>query len=242
MRGRAGDLFYRALSEESLRTQIDVARRLGFAGVTVDRRGFADNGNETIAGLTALCGAPAITRADGKVLFFAIRNSRAVDFHGANAYEIMRRAGYIADALGPRYPATRSEGIDFTRDGWPAFLRQESGLAFREPWGRWSDANVDSTVKLSFFEDLPEKFTLALTIVPFGPNAGKDLAVTVGKERYYLKMNPAAAEVKIAVDLKGRRADSIELSPPLPTSPRELGLSSDLRKLGVGLIRLRIEE
>ncbi|KQR85479.1 hypothetical protein ASG35_27230 [Burkholderia sp. Leaf177] len=242
MRGRPGDLFYRALSKESLKTQINVARRLGFAGVTVDRRGFADNGIEAIEGLTALCGAPAITRADGEIVFFAIRNPQVVDFHGANAYEIMRRAGYIADDLGPRYPATLSEGIDFARNGWPAFLRDESGLAFREPWGRWSDANVDSSVKLGFFEDLPQRFTLALTIVPFGPNAGKDLAVSIGEERYYLKMTPAASEVKIAVDLKGRRADSIELSPPLPTSPRELGLSSDLRKLGVGLIRLRIEE
>jgi len=73
MQGREGDLFYRALSKRTVPEQIETIKNLGFAGVYVDRRGFADHGAAIIADLTATLGTgPTIERSDGVVAFFKL--------------------------------------------------------------------------------------------------------------------------------------------------------------------------
>src|SRR4030065_2363852 len=42
MKGREGDLFLRALAPQPLAKQIEIIRKLGFSGIYLDRRGFAD--------------------------------------------------------------------------------------------------------------------------------------------------------------------------------------------------------
>nr|VFK07994.1 MAG: hypothetical protein BECKLPF1236A_GA0070988_1001214 [Candidatus Kentron sp. LPFa]VFK25766.1 MAG: hypothetical protein BECKLPF1236C_GA0070990_1002510 [Candidatus Kentron sp. LPFa] len=152
MKGREDDLFYRALAQEPIEKQLDVIRQLGFAGIYVDRRGFEDNAEALIGHLTAkLNGPPTLTRGDGEVVFFKLEPTGQVDLGGLNHLEIMRKAGYYADRLGARYPATFTDGIDFTRPDWPEFVRNATGLSHYEPWGRWSNANLAPTVKFDFF-------------------------------------------------------------------------------------------
>ena len=49
----------------------------------------------------------------------------------------------IPDPLGPRYEVTMMDGIDFTKPGYPTFLSDVSGISGPEPWGRWTDGEMD---------------------------------------------------------------------------------------------------
>ncbi|GAB7082371.1 hypothetical protein [Megalodesulfovibrio paquesii] len=94
IRGREGDLFYRALAREPLPRQLEVLQRLGFAGVYVDRRGYADNATALVTSLEDLTGAPpAVVRADGEVVFFRLPNATQPLPDGLPAAEIFARAG-----------------------------------------------------------------------------------------------------------------------------------------------------
>lgn len=148
-----------------------------------------------------------------------------------------------ADPLGPRYEASMSEGIDFTKPGYPSFLAEVQGMSLREDWGRWSDGNLGSVARFRFKSPLPKKFTLVLRANAFGPNVGKDLKVRVGGvEKSFVHKDGRASETyRLAFDLPGV-ADTIEIVPPQPTSPHDLSPSSaDNRKLGIALIQMQFE-
>ncbi|WP_339058034.1 DUF7024 domain-containing protein [Candidatus Regiella endosymbiont of Tuberolachnus salignus] len=242
MKGREGDLFYRALAQEPIEKQLDVIKRLGFAGIYIDKRGFEDNAKVLIERLSVLLGKPPqLKRADDKVVFFRIDSPSQLDFSTLTSTQIMQKAGYVADKLGPRYPANLIDGIDFTRSSWPEFIRDVKGLSGYEPWGRWSDAKVASKVRLDFFSPLPQKFTLVLTARPFGPNVDHDLVIKIGEQEQKIKMLNDVNQLRIPFDLLQKSVDFIEFVPPNPTSPQQLGINSDARLLGIGFINLRIE-
>lgn len=241
MKGRPGDLFFRHLAKEPIERQVDVAKRLGFSGIYIDRRGYEDNAQALVERLSSLLGEPPVlARADGEVVFFRLEPSSRVDLSGLTNAQIMQTAGYVVDKLGPRYPATMSDGIDFTRNEWPDFVRDVTGLSGPEPWGRWSDANVAPFVRIDFSAQLPSKFTLILKAQPFGPN--QELVVNIGAQTHLVKIEAGPSEVRVNVDIGDRKADFIEFHPPRPTSPQMLGISTDTRRLGIGFIKLRVEE
>ncbi len=69
-------------------------KRLGFAGVYIDRRGFKDNAESLIAQLIQLLGAgPTFTRADGEVVFFKLEPIMNVDLSKLTNTQI-KKAGY----------------------------------------------------------------------------------------------------------------------------------------------------
>lgn len=73
IRGREGDLFYRALEQKSAEEQIEAVKKLGFSAIYIDRRGYADRADTLIADFTKLLGPPALTRADGEVVLFVLK-------------------------------------------------------------------------------------------------------------------------------------------------------------------------
>ncbi len=243
MKGRSGDLFYRSLSKESLTKQLEVIKRLGMAGIYIDKRGFVDNGNALIKQLTELLGTPpTFTRSDGEVVFFRLTQNHTSNLEGLNPEQIMQKAGYIVDYLGARYPATLAQGIDFTRSDFPIFVKNILGISGPEPWGRWSDANLASTASIVLKDPLPNRFNLIFSVQPFGPNSGQDLVVTMGTHTYKFKLIEGLYEYRMAIDLSGEKISNIVFLPPQPASPQQLRIGSDSRKLGIGLIRLRFEE
>lgn len=240
MKGRDGDLFYRSLAQESIERQLEIIKRLGFAGIYVDRRGFEDNADALIERLSAaLGGPPTLRRADGEVVFFRVQPLSDVDLRGLSSLQIMQKAGYVVDRLGARYSASFADGIDFTRQDWPEFVRDVNGLSGPEPWGRWSDANVAPAVRFDFFSPLPRKFTLVLAAQPFGPNAGGELVIKIGEQEHRVRMPAGTSETRVVVELTDKQVDFVEFYPPAPASPQQYGISRDNRKLGVGFIRLR---
>jgi phosphoglycerol transferase len=241
MKGRPGDLFFRSLSQEPIARQLEVVRRLGFSGIYIDRRGYEDQGLQIVTQLTAELGyGPSLGREDGQVAFFRLENVDRVSLEGRTATEIMERAGYVVDRLGVRYQANFEDGIDFMRPGWPSFVRQAAGLSEAEPWGRWSDENVAPAVRFDFTSELPDRFVLVLSLLTFGPNAQQPMVVKVGDTTYKVVLPAGEGILRLAI--QGHNHSSfIELYPPRPTSPAELKLSSDARRLAVGFRKLKIE-
>jgi phosphoglycerol transferase len=243
MKGREGDIFYRGLSQEPIEKQLEVIKRLGFAGIYIDRRGFEDNANDLLARLKTILGKdPTLSRADGEVVFFKLESQTHVDLDGLTIAQIMKKAGYLADKLGPRYPATLRDGIDFTKRGWPDFISNAQGISGHEPWGLWSDANLAPTVRFEFSSALPQRFTLLFSGHAFGPNVGSDIVVKIGSQEVKFRLSSSNTEIRIPFDLGNESANIIEFIPPNPTSPKQLGVSTDERKLGIGFINLRIED
>ena len=154
MKGREGDVFYRSLSHEPIQKQLAIIRRLGFAGIYIDRRGYVDHADELIKQITDLIGAPTIMRADNEIVFFPIIPTTPINLDGLSSMQIMQKAHYVIDKLGKHYKASLAEGIDFTRPDAPTFVQNILGLSGHEPWGRWSDANEAPTVRIDFVNPL----------------------------------------------------------------------------------------
>jgi len=95
MKGREGDLFYRSLAGETIDRQLDIIQRLGFAGISIDRRGFADNAQPLISRMTELAGLPALVRADNEVLFFRLKPHIDSNLEGLTDRQIIERTGFI---------------------------------------------------------------------------------------------------------------------------------------------------
>ena len=243
MKGREGDLFYRSLSQEPLSAQVDIARKLGFRGIYVDKRGYADKGADVVKGLSDILGAgPRISRSDGEVVFFQLEPWDDVNLTGLTASQIMQSVGYVVDRLGRRYHADFSEGIDFGASMLPDFVRDLEGLSVHESWGRWSDANVDPTIRFDFTKDLPTKFTMVLKAEPFGPNIDQDMVVKIGSQRQTFRLKQGISEIQLKFDLEQESVNSIEFFPHSAISPSELGMNGDTRKLGLRFIQLRFLE
>jgi len=144
------------------------------------------------------------------------------------------------DEMPNQYQSTLSEGIDFKREGYPNFIVKVSGVDGREDWGRWTNADLSPSAKFQFKSPLPKKFTLELQANPFGPNGV--VPISIGSSLQSLALNHPDATYTLVFD-NPDGSDVIIITPQRPTSPKEINpASTDTRKLGVGLISLKIKE
>jgi phosphoglycerol transferase len=159
------------------------------------------------------------------------------------------------EKMGERYDSTLEDGINFTKPGYPNFLRDISGLSNSENWGRWSDAkDAGEKVKITFAKPLPKKFLIEIKLKAYGPNQLEPIDILVGEEKFKILLNPNIENDKIQTILinveqkqSSPSTDSIILIPPKPTSPPkppDFNPSNpgrtDQRLLGIGLVNLRI--
>lgn len=237
MKGRPGDLFYRSLAQEPLVKQIEVVRKLGFNGIYIDRRGYADNGEALIRDISQLLGEPPLLQSNDKeVVFFKLEGVAPAALENLSPGQIKKKAGYYADALGPRHPGNLAEGIDFTKSGLPDFISTVKGLYDVETWGRWSGKKAVFT----FTDPLPQKFVLVLRAQGFAGNGKEPTRVKIGNRKYTIQVGETIADVYLKVDLDGRRVDSITFIPPKPASPSQTTGSVDNRIIGIGFASLKI--
>jgi hypothetical protein len=116
-------------------------------------------------------------------------------------------------------------------------IKSISGFSELEHWGRWTDF---TEAKIIFFDKLPKNFTLVLRVKAFGPNMGKPVRVLVGHQEQVLLLDSTIKEHHL---LFNNHDESNELTffIPKPTSPAELGMGEDFRKLGIGIGKLSIK-
>lgn len=73
MQGREGGEFFKKLSAQPIEQQVKKAREMGFAGIWVDRRGYADHGASIESQLTQATGEkPALVSPSGNQSFFVL--------------------------------------------------------------------------------------------------------------------------------------------------------------------------
>ncbi|MGX4643840.1 DUF7024 domain-containing protein [Massilia sp. SYSU DXS3249] len=124
----------------------------------------------------------------------------------------------------------------FKMSDWPGRIVAESGLSFTEQWGVWSDGDM---VTFEFSEPLPEKFELQLRAHAFGRNAGPEFVLQVGNEQRRFTLG-AQNEARVFEMSNPSGASTLIFRVPAAVSPKELGMSDDLRRLGIGITEMRI--
>jgi phosphoglycerol transferase len=153
-------------------------------------------------------------------------------------------AEIVVSTLPAGYAATLAEGIDFKRVGYPTFLAEVTGMSGYEAPGRWTEFAAGSVAKFRFKQALPRKFTLEIAADGFGSNAGVPIPVKVGGVSKTFTIAPFVANkvntYRLEFETDGL-ADTIEITPPNPTSPNELDpKNADKRKLGIFFYSLKI--
>ena len=128
-------------------------------------------------------------------------------------------------------------GTVIFRSGSSAGLKPTvTGLSFPEPWGTWSQSDI---VTFQFLAPLPQEFDLYIIANAFGPNITGEFDASIGASsvRFKLLENVEERVVRLK-NPEGRKI--LEIKIPNPISPKELGLSGDDRRLGIGLVDIKI--
>lgn len=138
-----------------------------------------------------------------------------------------------------------SDAILFYLDGSPNFVASITGLGRRENWGRWSDAKVAPTVKITLRDPVPTDFWLEITAKAYGENASKPTEIRIGDETQYVQLEHDIAVKRI--HFTHATGNIIELVPPHPEFSREGNLidtpfDAPMRKIGIGLVSLKRDE
>ena len=242
IKGREGDLFFRNLSVTPIDHQIEVIKKLGFAGIYIDRRGFKDSGEATEAAIANLLeGQKPMTSDNDQLAFFKIELTAKLLPTNITPDEIFKIAGF-GSPLSPeiRYEVSKEDGFDFTRPGLPDFIEGVEGLSGPEAWGRWSDARANKSVKIVYNSPLPQNFTLVVKAWAFGPNVNQPILFQVGSISKYLIMTQFMSEYSLTFENVEKNNHALVIVPPYPRSPQELSISNDTRKLGIGFERISI--
>lgn len=240
MNGREGDSFYRSLAQQPIEQQIEVIRRLGFSGIYLDRRGFEDGGFKFEQELSRVLGTgPRLISKDSQLALYIVSPAVTKINPLESSLQIIKNADLFGDNHGLHYDSSIKNGLDFRKPGLPSFVKELSGVSVREPWGRWSDANMGNSISIELTESLPEYFTLVLRGQAFGPNIGRNAQVVVGEKSYSVAFQGNIVEKKIKIESNGHPT-TIKIIPPTPTSPQSLGINGDARKLGIGLESMSI--
>jgi phosphoglycerol transferase len=106
--------------------------------------------------------------------------------------------------------------------------------------GRYSDAIEAKRVTIWFSKPLPKKFTLQLRAEAAGPNVGKPLKVTVGRQSKELIFSNTFSTQTVAFETNGTNY-KMEFIPAEPFSPSRRWGAADTRLLAVNFQQLTIK-
>jgi phosphoglycerol transferase len=239
MKGREGDIFYKQLSLEAIEAQIDIIQKMGFSGIYIDKRGYKDGAQDLLSRLTSLLGEPSVTRGDGLIVFYKIKPSTGPIKSPTTPIEISEVLNYNPG----RYKSKFEDGIQFSREGLPEFIAEVNGLSDTEKWGRWSDASISPMVKIKFNSPLPPKFQLQIEAISFNKNDSAPVKFQVGNVMQSTIIHNQKQKPYVLNFINSTNAKEIIIIPPYPISPKELdSKAADHRKLGVGLISIKINQ
>lgn len=128
--------------------------------------------------------------------------------------------------------------IDFQGGGrpLPPAVLGVRGLSGQEAWGRWSDGDA---VQVMFANCLPTgRLKIDLRGHAFGPNIGMPIRLTLGPSETSIVLAAGDTDHNVTLENKAQCENALTIFVPHKISPAELGISTDSRTLGVGLVRL----
>ncbi|CCG85796.1 phosphatidylglycerol--membrane-oligosaccharide glycerophosphotransferase [Erwinia piriflorinigrans] len=133
-----------------------------------------------------------------------------------------------------------SDTILFNLPGMPQQVQKISGLSYPEPWGRWSDANLQPDVTIQYREPLPAAFTLTITARTWGNNSLHPVTVKMGNWQQQVTFSAHDTTLTLPVD-NPARARTITITPSQSTESTEGTMDGfAARKLGIGLVSLLV--
>jgi phosphoglycerol transferase len=142
----------------------------------------------------------------------------------------------------PHYSATPEEGIAFGREGWPDFVSATSGISQREEWGRWTDASLSPSPSIFFSRTINGPVCLVLMLEPSQAELGKNLQVIWGDESKAITLSePGFHQYRLQFEGSSpANRLSFRFAAPVPRNRDVLKMSTDGRRLGIGLAWLQI--
>lgn len=149
-----------------------------------------------------------------------------------------------------KYRESITKGVNFKESRTPQFIQSIEGTSWSEPWGTWSDAKKADAVRIKFKPALPHHFILEITAVGYGPNASMPTTIRLlnpDKSKppieYKVIIGPTPSVYSFDFSIPTQRdANTFEITPPKPISPKSLNSDSDDERLvGIGLINLKIK-
>ncbi|WP_243311386.1 DUF7024 domain-containing protein [Fundidesulfovibrio agrisoli] len=130
---------------------------------------------------------------------------------------------------------------DLTGGCFPPEVDAAVGFSQPEPQGRWTDANLAPEATIIFSRPLPPRFELVLEARPYGPNAGRPVAVRAGGvEREYVFGDAGGYQAVARRFVTEGGLREITIIPPAPASPAQLGAGRDTRRLGLSIKALEV--
>lgn len=131
-------------------------------------------------------------------------------------------------------------GIDFTKYGFPSFVKYISGLSSLEEWGRWSDS---TKIVIQIKGILPPNFKIKLKVGAYATNIGNITKISVNGLTKEFVIAQAEPQEYILDFVSEELIDPIiEIIPFHPTSPASLKKSEDKRKLGISFYEISWDE
>lgn len=214
MKGRDADRWIHALADRPLEVQLGLAARSGFGAIYVDRRGFVDGAHAAERLLRDRLGPPLVESKDGELAMYRLEPT------GTSPLP-------LGDVQFPIDSPIRFDEAELT-----GLVKQVAGISGFEPWGRWT---VGPAIKVELSRNLPLHFVLRIeTATALGPSVGTPLTARVGNVERHFIVGSGSSVVELPFD-HTTATSAIEIDIPDPRSPRELGMNTDERKLGIGL-------
>jgi len=92
---------------------------------------------------------------------------------------------------------------------------------------------------MEFAFPLPKRFTLALIASAFGPNVDQPFRIRIGQDEQSFRLSASPKEVSLTFNSTGTERTAV-ITIPKPVTPKEMGMGSGDRHLGIALHQLRI--
>ena len=141
-----------------------------------------------------------------------------------------------------RYAGTPEEGFEFSRPGLPDWVESLRGFSWREPAGRWTDAELSRIPGIVFDRKFNGPLCLGFTASAALPQMGKTFGVTFGNKSQTVAIDPRlSAQYQLDFpDVQGAYYLNFILPRHLPRWGSVDPRNGDPRRLGLQLSDLRI--
>ncbi len=234
---REGDAFFYALSQESIEVQLEVVRYLGFAGLYLNRGGYADNGLAIEEQIRKIIHSQPLLNSSGQIAFYSTTEipSRPLEELSAAARSLLKKFALSVENGKVITGEVSPWQIDFRR-ALATQVREAEGLQLPERWGRWSRGD---SIKLRFKRELPQKFSITLNVMAFGPNIGEPVLLRVGSIQKPFTAQANLENATLEFELE-HPTDTISIKVPHAVSPKSLRRYEDSRVIGLGFKEITI--